>query len=309
MTTTKVPIRKQIADMRALVVGLYPTGKVNERTQTLHVGNFEGEPGQSCMISLSDGHGFDFNGKVYLDVVDVVATRLGCDAADAIRWLRSNSWLQRGGAGSVATARPVPQANPPTYRLKIAPADAKFPRKEELDFWAENQEIVPTGSPDIHVYRTRDGGIGLLVIRWPTATGKEVRRASWTGRRWQLGGTADAVLPLYRLPELLARPEATVLICEGEKATDAAAELWPQYACTCPVGGSGPAPTSWWPLQDREVLVLGDNDDAGRTFVLRVRDHLDGLAARVRALNPQDVYTALGGYGVPPKNWDVADPV
>ena len=309
MTTAKAPIRDQINDIRALMVGLYPNGKVNERTRTITVGDFKGEKGQSCTIYFKDGHGFDFNGRVYHDVVDVVATRLGCDARDAIRWLRVNNWLRHGGSGSVATAPPAPEVNPPTYRLKIAPPDAKPPRKEELDFWAENQEIVPTGPPDIYPYRTRDGGFALLVVRWPTADGKEVRRASWSGRRWQLGGTLDAILPLYRLPELLAKPEAGVLVCEGEKATDAAVELWPQYGCTCPVGGSGPAPTSWWPLQGRDVMVLGDNDDAGKLFVLRVRDCLDGIAASVRMLKAEDVYVALGGYGPCPKGWDVADHV
>ncbi len=306
------PISQRIADMRALMVGLYPTGKVNSRKQTLQVGNFQGEPGQSCMISLTDGHGYEFNGGVYHDVVDVVAARLGCDAGDAIRWLRASNWLSRG-TGSVATAPAVPETPPPTYRLKIAPPDARLPRKEELDFWAENQEISSTGAPEIYRYRTKDGGIALLVVRWPAwndkkgIPDKEVRRATWTGRRWALGGTQDAILPLYRLPELLAMPDATVLICEGEKATDAAAELWPQYACTCPVGGSGPAPTSWWPLKDREVLVMGDNDDAGVMFVLRVRDYLDGIAGDVKMLKAEDVYRALGGYGPCPKGWDVAD--
>jgi hypothetical protein len=33
--------------------------------------------------------------------------------------------------------------------------------------------------------------------------------------------------PLYRLPDILARPDARVLVCEGEKAVDAATKLFP----------------------------------------------------------------------------------
>ena len=303
---TKTPFHKKIKNVRSLVVGLYPNGKIDERNQRLFVGNLKGEPGKSCMVSFVDGHGYEFNGHAYSDVVDVIAARLGGDARFVIRWLQVNGWLSENG-GVIANAPAVPEPKRPTYRLRIAAPDTRFPSKTELDFWAENQQITPIGPPDLYAYRAKDGGIVLLVVRYPTAEGKEVRRASWTGRRWQLGGTQDAVLPLYRLPDLLARPEATVLICEGEKATDAAAELWPQYACTCPVGGSGPAPTSWRPLEGRDVLVLGDNDDAGKMFVLRLRDYLDGIVERVRMLRPQDVYTALGGYGQPPKGWDVAD--
>jgi hypothetical protein len=57
---------------------------------------------------------------------------------------------------------------------------------------------------------------------------------------WRSKGI-PAPRPLYRLPELLTRPEAWVIVAEGEKAADAAAVLFPDMAATSPR-----APAAWW---------------------------------------------------------------
>lgn len=38
--------------------------------------------------------------------------------------------------------------------------------------------------------------------------------------------------PLYNLPQFAARPDATVIVCEGEKSADAAAKLFPDAVTT-----------------------------------------------------------------------------
>ena len=69
---------------------------------------------------------------------------------------------------------------------------------------------------------------------------------------------------LYRLPELLrADPSIPVYIAEGEKDVDHLVDLG--LVATCNPGGAG----NWKPqfsrfLRGRTVIILPDNDDAGR---------------------------------------------
>ena len=51
----------------------------------------------------------------------------------------------------------------------------------------------------------------------------------------------DTPRPLYGLDRLAARPDAPVIVCEGEKAADAAERLFPEYvAVTSPNGAGSP---------------------------------------------------------------------
>lgn len=302
-STERIPIYRQIRRMPDLVRSLYPDARVSQARQRITVGDLQGMPGQSTIINLVDGWAHDFNGGAHIDIVGVVAARLGYDEPDAIRWLRRNGWLSDGGA-----APDVPRREPAQLRyLPLAPSDVPLPTRSQTSAWARRMEIEPTDDAHLYPYRVPDGRVALVIVRWPTAGGKEVRRVSWGRGSWRLGGTEGAIFPLFRLPDVVMRYDLPVIIAEGEKAANAAGSLWPDYVATCPVGGSNPAPTEWDPLRGRDVLVLPDSDDAGATFALRVRDALDGVAARVRLLDPGDVYRALGGEGEPPRGWDVAD--
>src|SRR5262249_8144904 len=80
------------------------------------------------------------------------------------------------------------------------------------------------------------------------------RKGDWI---WKV---ADTPRVLYRLPELLKYPDASVFICEGEKDADRVAALG-QCATTVACG-------DWTEdcvkaLAGRDVLILEDNDDAG----------------------------------------------
>ena len=69
---------------------------------------------------------------------------------------------------------------------------------------------------------------------------------------------------LYNLPELVARPDAPVLLVEGEKAADAAKLLLPNYVVISWAGGaSAIRHTSWTPLTNRDVVMWPDNDEPG----------------------------------------------
>jgi|GEM_PF-1908344 len=104
------------------------------------------------------------------------------------------------------------------------------------------------------------------------------------------GAIVPETLPLYRIAELqLASIDWPVLLCEGEPATDAAAELG-AVAVSLPGGASqtdfGTALNS---LLHRRVVLVSDNDDVGYALMHRVADALQGIAASVRWLHLPDI--------------------
>jgi len=107
-----------------------------------------------------------------------------------------------------------------------------------------------------------------MVIRWDTDSGKDIRPVSKTSKGWIMGGMPEP-RPLYRLPELLARPDKRVYVCEGEKAADAAASIG-LLATTSPQGSKSAAAADWSLLAGHEVVILPDNDDAGRRYAKQV---------------------------------------
>ena len=106
--------------------------------------------------------------------------------------------------------------------------------------------------------------------------------------------------PLYGLDRLAERLDAPVLIVEGEKAADAAAELLPEHVAVTWEGGGNAVDSAYWrDLQRREVTIWPDADEAGRKAAKAVSATLKGIAASVRIVDlPADL----------PKSWDLADP-
>lgn len=114
-----------------------------------------------------------------------------------------------------------------------------------------------------------------MVVRWDTHSGKDIRPVSKTGKGWIVGGMAEP-RPLYRLPELLARPDERVYVCEGEKAAEAAASIG-LLTTTSPHGCESAKTADWSPLAGRDVVILPDNDDAGRRYAKQVAGILAAL--------------------------------
>ncbi|WP_448192725.1 hypothetical protein [Azospirillum sp. sgz301742] len=122
------------------------------------------------------------------------------------------------------------------------------------------------------------------------------------GRRgWRSRGIPGP-RPLYKLPDLMARPDTLVIVTEGEKASDAAADLFPELVTTTPMhGAKSPHKTDWTPLAGRKVVIWPDHDEAGAAFAAEVaRLATEAGAASVAVVQlPYDW----------PRAWDVADPL
>ncbi|PGH56519.1 DNA helicase [Azospirillum palustre] len=118
-------------------------------------------------------------------------------------------------------------------------------------------------------------------------------------RGWRSKGIPDP-RPLYKLPELIARPDALVIVTEGEKAADAAAELLPERITTTPMhGAKSPHKTDWSPVKGREVVIWPDHDEPGASFAQAVAE----LATKAGAASVRVVKVPADW----PPGWDLAD--
>jgi putative DNA primase/helicase len=106
------------------------------------------------------------------------------------------------------------------------------------------------------------------------------RQPNGTGWKWSIKG----VTPLpYRLPDMLAKPNATVLVVEGEKDADNLAAL--DLVATCNSGGAGKFDQALaHHFKGRKVVIVPDADKAGQEHVQTVAERLYPVADSIRVL-------------------------
>lgn len=131
------------------------------------------------------------------------------------------------------------------------------------------------------------------------------------GLRWRWKGF-PAPRPLYGLDRLAANPDATAVVCEGEKAADAAARIFPDHVAVTSFGGAnGAAKADWKPLAGRRVSIWPDADEPGAKFAAEVAHILHGLECEVSTIDATALasMTPDGGKREPIEGWDAADAV
>jgi putative DNA primase/helicase len=148
------------------------------------------------------------------------------------------------------------------------------------------------GAPSkVWIYRDANGQPLMALYRFdlgPDEDGKPKKvfaPLTWCQRsnsettQWRWQGLPDP-RPLLRLEELALRDSAPVVLCEGEKAADAASELMPDFVATCWPNGSN----SWHkadlaPLKGRHVVLWPDNDSSGSACMEKVAKKLLEIGA------------------------------
>jgi hypothetical protein len=143
----------------------------------------------------------------------------------------------------------------------------------------------------VYPYRTRDGDLVFEVIRYRQQNGKKTFRQRRPGPRsgewiYDLNGTRRV---LYKLPEMHAAKDATVWLVEGEKDVDAIVERG--LVAVCSPQGAEAAGRKFWEeglytddLAGRDVVIVPDNDQAGKWFASLVAHTIHERAKRVRVL-------------------------
>jgi predicted P-loop ATPase len=184
---------------------------------------------------------------------------------------------------------PPPDAPPPVLGRATAQWCYRSLTGQQL-FWIQRFDIPPrAGKPGRKIFIHRvwlDG-------RWhfPRSRGEKADPFSceWPTPR-----------PLYRLPDLANRPDAPVLVVEGEKAADAAAALFPAVVVVSWSNGSKAVDlVDWSPLTGRCITLWPDADVDGALAMSRLaRRLLQQPGTTIRRIEPPDDA---------PSGWDVAD--
>ena len=235
-----------------------------------------------------DGRGGAGNG------MDLLLRRTGLSFADAARRIEQHLGLpsqadtrKRSKPHRIPDRPPVDAPPPPLGR-----ATAQWCYRDADGaqlFWIQRLELPP-----------KDGKPGRKLF---------IHRV-WLDGRWHYprsrGPNADdftcewpAPRPLYNLHSLAARPDARVLVVEGEKAADVAAALFPHVVVVAwPNGSKAIDKVDWAPLRGRDVILWPDNDDPGRLAMASIAARLHGSGGTLRLVEPP---------ADAPEGWDVAD--
>ena len=132
-------------------------------------------------------------------------------------------------------------------------------------------------------YTDESGAPLFQVVRFAPKDFRQRRPNGKGGWSWSLGKTRRV---LYRLPEVrdAVADDRLVVIPEGEKDADNLSKLG--FTATCNAGGANKWRTEYTEsLRNADVVIIGDNDDAGRAHVAHVGSSLRGVARRVRVLD------------------------
>ena len=211
---------------------------------------------------------------------------------------------------------PLPDTRKPQSKwVAVSPPDAP-PKPPAAHYYRGIPDVTYTylsthGKPLGYVYRftTSEGGKETLPLTWcqETATGQE-------GWHWKAFAEPR---PLYGLDRLAAKPDATVLVVEGEKCADAGAAELPDLACVSwPGGGKAVGKADWQALKGRKVILWPDCDGmTGKDVALLPEDQQPGVLAmgkvadKLLALGCKLWWLDIPKPGEKPSGWDVSDAI
>lgn len=203
---------------------------------------------------------------------------------------------------------------------------------------------IKRGLPEMTwCYRDAEGKALGYVYRFKTSTGgKETLPLVWAknsldgAEEWHWMAFPE-LRPLYGLDQLAAKPDATVLLVEGEKCADAGAAAFPEYAVVSwPGGGKAIKKADWTPLAGRKVIAWPDCDakrvplnKAEKEAISSKEDQIKAQAEKpflpesdqpgIKAMEEAaNIILTLGGKvrivnipapGEKPDGWDIADAI
>lgn len=140
----------------------------------------------------------------------------------------------------------------------------------------EGPRIVAT-----YDYRDEDGRLLYQAVRYEPKDFRQRRPDGQGGWVYRLDGVRRV---LYRLPELVASDrDRPVFVVEGEKDADRLASLG-CVATTNPMGAGKWRPEYGEFFDARHVVILADNDEAGRTHATAVARALHARAASLKVV-------------------------
>jgi hypothetical protein len=251
----------------------------------------------SLAINESRGVWYDHESKTGGGVLDLIGRERQLDRGAAIKWLGS---IGCGVTEQKSPAVRIKRKAVALYNyhdvdgstaiqvLRMAPVDSagKFQPNAagKLDKTFGQRRPVPGTILPIWIWGTH---AGEYMSAGPGEDWKKFTERGWANlpaTRQRQTFEAARVVP-YHLPELVEAiaQNRTVFVVEGEQKANALAD-W-NLVGTCNVSGAG----KWTEahaahLKTADVVILPDNDDAGRKHAEAVAQSLVGIASRIRIL-------------------------
>lgn len=257
------------AEAASALQWLFPAGRLVRNE--FQVGDVAGTPGSSLKFNVRKLKGKDWSAgeRGFAGVLSVFIAHAGSVAGGLD--------LARRFLGIPAPERPQPKKGAAKGRgaasdawTQIIPAPVGVGRPEFARLWPKATFLKAWD------YRDASGRLLFYVARYEweeLGEDGEPKLKKLTPvvtyghdedgrRRWRAKGTGRNVL--FGLEELAARPDAPVLIVEGEKAAERARLLFPDWVVLAWKGGAGNAKNiDVSPLDGRDVVLWPDADRAG----------------------------------------------
>lgn len=261
-----------LSNAPALLRDWLPGGKMRGREYV--VGGLNGAPGESMSVNTLTGRWADFASDARGgDLVSLYAAlKHNNDQGRAARELSSMLGVQTD------TRDPAPAPAAPEWTYARPPEDAPAAPLHGYDHvYAYRDEVGDL----LHYVCRRDARGDQRKQIIPLCWGNLGGRTGWHQKQ------PPTPRPLYGLDRLHTRSH--VIVCEGEKAADAAQAMLPRAACVTWMAGTGNVSRSdWSPLSGKHVLIWPDNDASGHKAAGELRTILSAIAATVRILRVDD---------------------
>ena len=232
------------------------------------------------------------------DAIAFVMEREGVSFVEAVEKILGRAPAPEAPATATVTPRqqqPRPLRDGDGEAVQPVPVDAPAP---DLGHFRHGQPS------SVWSYRKATGELLFHVVRFDTAGGRKqilpltFRRFADGTARWDWKGLPSP-RPLYALDQLATRPDAPVIVVEGEKVAEAVQRAIPAAVVTTwPNGSNADGQADWGPLRGRRVLVCPDNDDPGRQVAKRIAARLHAAGCAVKVLQVPEGK---------PDGWDLAD--
>jgi len=248
------------------------------------IGSLTGEKGRSCSINIKTGQWADFAGNQKGgDPISLLAAIKGIKQVEAAKELSGLSLPVVEQKAKEVSWEPVPYAN-----------QIPLPQSKTHHKFGE-----PTATWE---YRDLEDRLVGWVCRFdPEKDKKMVLPMCLTtdGQRFRWNFKAfDKPRPLYNGENLAKKPDATVIVVEGEKCVDALQAKVPKAVVISWPGGAKAMPHAQLEaLKGRNVILWPDNDEPGFDAINYIADLL-GHDVRIVEV-PCDK----------PEGWDVADAI
>jgi putative DNA primase/helicase len=320
---------------RSLLAEWYPQGKLVGHEYK--IGDVFGGEGDSLSINVNSGQWSDFaTGEKGGDLISLYAAREGLTQGDAAKKLAGDSTI----VSRISTTPPAQQTEPEAWiAIMPVPGDAGAPSNE---YWrkgpknaAGEQEWLKLRYIARWAYLDSEGRTLGYAVRFEWHEGEKLCKDivpqtyctnSKREKRWRWK-SFPGKRPLYGLDQLAARPDAPVMVVEGEKKVEALKSIAPQYVGVAwPGGAAAWQKADWtpikgrvvtcWPDADKQVIrterqatqfkrAIGDlipaDHQPGIKAMWEIGHHLLKLCPTVKVIIPDDPTL--------PDGWDCADAV